>query len=80
MFECIKGHEVKVLKSGAGHYIGTVDKEDGFPYCRISENYWKKAEEAQKQLDGQVWMDRRSSEVQYCNGGCGCRIRKVEDK
>lgn len=65
--KCRMGYEIKVLKSPAGYYIGTVD-EDGCPNCRLSEGYSKTAEGC-KDLVG----DRGyAMEVQFCNGGMGC--------
>lgn len=34
--KCAAGLEVKVLKSNAGYYIGTLTKE-GYPNCRLSD-------------------------------------------
>lgn len=38
--KCIKGYELKVFKSPAGYYVGTVDEEE-IPNCKIS-GYYKK--------------------------------------
>lgn len=66
--KCIKGHKVQPLCSGAGYYLGTLDK-DGFPWCRISNSYAETKEKAYKLL-----MDRQVGcmENEYCNGGRGC--------
>ena len=66
--KCIKGYEVKPLKSAAGYYIGTLDNE-GFPNCRISYGY-AESEEAAKLL----LLDRQIGciENEACNGGAGC--------
>ena len=68
--KCLKGYEVKPLKSGAGWYLGTID-EEGFPNCRISTGYAKTEEEA-KHLP----MNRQTGciENEFCNGGRGCFI------
>ena len=63
---CIKGYEVQPLKSAAGYYMGTVD-EEGFPKCRISQNYAKTVEDASK-----LPLTRQTAEENiFCNG-CGC--------
>lgn len=65
--KCRRGYEVKALKSGAGWYLGTLD-EEGFPNCRISQNYAKTEKEALS-----LGMDRQcASENRFCNGGQGC--------
>lgn len=67
MAKCRKGYEVKILKSAAGYYLGTLD-EDGCPNCRISSGY---AETEEKAKD--LFYDRYyAMEVFYCNGGKGC--------
>lgn len=65
--ECIRGHKIEVLKSGAGYYIGTRDN-DGFPNCRISMFY------APTEIDALRLVEDRSyaSEVKYCNHCMGC--------
>lgn len=67
--KCIKNHEVEILKSAAGYYLGTVDPDDHMPYCRISKEYAKTEKEAKKLL-----MNRQTSciENNFCNGGRGC--------
>ena len=66
--KCIKGFEVKPLKSAAGWYIGTLD-HDGFPNCRISTGYAKTEEEiVLLQMDRQI----NCIENEFCNGGEGC--------
>lgn len=42
-------YKPQVLKSQAGYYIGTVDKE-GMPYARWSDCYFYTEEEAQEAL------------------------------
>lgn len=66
--KCMRGYDVKPLKSAAGYYIGTLD-EDGFPNCRISSEYAKTEEEACSLL-----LDRQTNciENDFCNGGKGC--------
>ena len=77
MKQCLQGHEVKVMMSGAGHYIGT-STEDGMPNCRISFNYYRKREDAQKALDTMNFAERQCMENQYCNCGFGCTILEKE--
>ena len=70
---CHKGFEIQVLRSGAGYYIGTVDSEDGSPYCRLSVNYYPTAAAAQKDLDSLSFEDRGyADEIRFCNEGSGC--------
>ena len=71
MAKCKKGYEIQTLRSAAGWYLGTLD-EEGFPNCRISTQYAKTAEDAEKLL-----MDRQTNcgENEFCNGGNGCFIR-----
>jgi len=66
---CKKGHEVKVLRGGNGFYWGTLDPEDGTPYCRISSGYAESNHDAcNLKLDRQITC----SENYHCNGGDGC--------
>ena len=65
--KCVRGYEVQILKSGAGFYIGTLD-EDGFPMCRMSNEYAK----THKQAIETLWADRTCMENMFCNGGMGC--------
>ena len=75
MEECKKGFEVQAMRSAAGYYLGTRDGE-GFPQCRISTEYAKTAEQAEKILI----PDRQNAmENCYCNGGCGCEIKEVQE-
>ena len=67
--KCIKGYEIKPMKSAAGWYVGTTD-EDGFPMCRIS-GYYPTKETAQTALDNKTFY-RFAEEISFCNGGCGC--------
>jgi len=67
--KCIKGYEIKPMKSAAGWYVGTTD-EDGFPMCRIS-SYYKDKETTQKAIDNRTFF-RIAEEIAFCNGGCGC--------
>ena len=78
VMRCSKGLDVMVLGCGAGYYIGTVTKEEGFPHCRISESYWKKKEVAEKELKNRTFRDRICSENSYCHRGRGCRVKEVE--
>ena len=70
---CVRGHEVKVLKSGAGWYIGTVDT-DGCPYCRISISYYETKEEAERMMvEGFAIKDYAENEFCFRTaGGCSC--------
>lgn len=67
--KCRKGLEVKVLKSAAGYYVGTLT-EDGFPNCRITTLYSATEEGAMNDL----LLDRQTGcmENEFCNGGKGC--------
>lgn len=65
--KCKMGHEIKILKSNAGYYIGTYD-EDGLPNCRISNGYSKEKENT-KNLS-----ERFCAENRYCNKNLGCLI------
>ena len=67
--KCIKGYEIRVLKSAAGFYIGTTE-EEGFPMCRIS-SYYPTKDAAQTALDNKTFY-RFAEEISFCNGGCGC--------
>ena len=49
--------ELKVCRSGAGYYIGTWDDREG-PISRESVHYYATAEEAQKALEGDAWVQR----------------------
>lgn len=72
--KCVNGLEIRVLKSGAGYYIGTVDG-DGCPNCRISTGYYADKDAAQKDLDDLTFEFRFSSENRWCanrNGNLSC--------
>lgn len=72
--KCRQEYEVEVLKSGAGYYIGTLD-EMCCPNCRLSQNYYKTKEEAQKVLDTLSFATRSyAMEIEFCNGGKGCIV------
>lgn len=64
--KCIKGHEIEILKSILGYYVGTM--ENGFPYCRIS-NY---KHEHGKLSDYNYSRMACAMEIQYCNGCRNC--------
>jgi hypothetical protein len=71
--KCIKGYEIKPIKSGAGWYMGARD-EDGDPQCRITSGYAVREEEASL-----LTLDRQDAmENIYCNK-CG-RCFETEDK
>lgn len=64
---CRQGREIKILKSSAGYYLGTLDT-DGTPYCRVSTQYAKTEEDAKN-----LFIDRDYAiEVRFCNEGKGC--------
>ena len=65
---CNKGYELKPRHSNAGWYIGTFDN-DGYPYCRISKDYYFTQELAQKAIDSKTWVPRDSFETNACCGG-----------
>ena len=67
--KCVKGYEIKPMKSAAGWYVGTTDK-DGFPMCRISD-YYKNKETAQKAINNKTFF-RIAEEITFCNAGYGC--------
>lgn len=69
--KCARGHLVQALSSAAGWYVGTVDK-DGFPYCRISEGYYKACKDAEDAIKNGTYIQRTCMENQFCNGGRGC--------
>ena len=75
MLICKKGYQVKPLRSNAGCYMGTLDKQY-CPNCRIT-GYARNEEEA-KQLP--YTREYRCIENEYCNGGNGCGIRTIEQK
>lgn len=66
--KCKKGYEVKPMKSPAGWYMGTVD-ENGCPNCRISRQYAKTEELAEK-----LPLDRQTNcmENDFCNSNGNC--------
>lgn len=63
---CQKGHEIQLLKSNSGYYIGTT--AEGEPYCRLSA-YGSTPD------DPIMDTERECVENQFCNGnsigGCG---------
>lgn len=65
---CKKGNEIVMEKTPAGFCLGTWD-EDG-PCCRIS-SYASTEKGAERLIP-----DRVSEETIFCNGGCGCCIKK----
>lgn len=64
--KCVKNRKIAVLRSGAGYYLGTCDKEG--PFCRCSEYYYNQ-EEAQKALSNRTFVPRTSPENEYCAHG-----------
>lgn len=71
MDKCIRNHTIQALRFAAGWYVGTID-EDGFPYCRISAEYYRSQQECQTAIDNDSYMQRTCMENQFCNGGHGC--------
>jgi len=67
---CIKGYSVKVLSANS-YYIGTLDK-DGMPMCRLSANYYKTREDAQKALDENSFTRNNGVEIDFCSQGKPC--------
>jgi hypothetical protein len=67
--KCIKGYKLQVLKSPAGYYLGTVDK-DGFPNCRVSIEYCKTREQAEILIPNRV-----CDENLFCSNYKGCQFR-----
>ena len=65
--KCRKGFEIKVCRSAAGFYKGTLS-EDGSINCRISGYAQDKASAESLPLDRQWYC----IENEYCNGGKGC--------
>lgn len=68
MLKCKKGYEIIPIRSNAGWYVGTVDK-DKCPNCRISSQY---AETAFKALELPLDRQTHCIENEFCNGGKGC--------
>ena len=66
--KCIKGFEIKPMKSAAGWYMGTTTKE-GFPNCRVTAHYYKTAEEAEKNM---MTDYRYCEENSFCSRGLSC--------
>lgn len=65
MQTCVQGRSVRVLKSEMGYYLGTTDS--GFPYCRLSQEYYPTAEEAEEAFKGNTFTPRHHSmEVEFC--------------
>lgn len=51
--------KLKVLHSHAGFYIGTLD-EDGAPFSRESEEYFRTKEDAEKALATESWTQKEA--------------------
>lgn len=66
--KCIKGKEIKPMKSAAGWYMGTSDT-DGAPYCRVTAHYYKTAEEAEKNMINDY---RYCEKNNWCSHGMSC--------
>jgi len=67
---CSQGHTVEVL-SANGYYIGTLD-EYGMPMCKLSVEYYKTIEDAQKALDEKSFTRRNGAEIDFCSQGKPC--------
>ena len=63
---CRRGYEIKPMKSAAGWYLGTRDK-DGFPNCRLSD--YARTEEEAYELP---LIRQFAEENSYCNSLKGC--------
>ena len=78
MKKCVKGLEVKVLKSNAGYYIGTTKEDEEFccemPNCRLS-SYYKDEKTAQKELEEKKFIEREAPENVWCSGGWGSCLK-----
>lgn len=74
--KCTKDLEVRILKSEAGYYIGTLIYDDicqcDVPNCRISQEYYKTEKDAQEALELHNFTVRRCIENDYCNSAKGC--------
>lgn len=66
--KCIKGFEIIPMKSAAGWYMGT-ETTDGFPNCRITNRYYKSAEEAKENYQKDY---RYCEENNFCSHGKVC--------
>jgi hypothetical protein len=49
--------ELQVCKSAAGFYLGTRD-DDGAPFTRESQEYWRKCERAEHALASGRWTQK----------------------
>ena len=54
--KCNKGHEIQVLLSGDGYYVGTLDEAYEFN-CKVSDNYFLLRSNAVKEFDRLKNMD-----------------------
>jgi hypothetical protein len=48
---------LQICQSGAGFYLGTCD-DDGSPFTRESQEYWRKRGQAEKALSKGAWTQR----------------------
>ena len=77
--KCVAGKDIKVLKSGAGYYIGTLC-DDGAPNCRISVQYFAKEDDAAIALLNGDFYFRDCMENTWCancHGGANCFCKGV---
>ena len=65
--KCVKGNEIQPMRSAAGWYIGTRTQE-GFPNCRITNQYYKTADEA---------LNNMSKDYRYCEENNFCSRGRV---
>lgn len=68
---CKQARELKVLNSHAGYYIGTTD-DDGFPYCRVSADYYFNKKKAEEALANKSFREYICDGNAFCNKRLGC--------
>ena len=49
---------LRICMSAAGFYIGTLTEDEGFPFTRESEEYFRTKEKAQAAMDNGSWTQR----------------------
>ena len=72
---CYKGHNIQVLKSEAGFYIGTL-VEFGVPYCRLSSDYYQSKDKTREALDTGKIIERNAIENELYSDGKKCLVEK----
>lgn len=65
--KCVRGFEVKPMKSAAGWYMGTMTAEG--PQCRMTNKYYRTPEEAEKNMQKDY---RYCEENNFCSKGRVC--------